>query len=462
MSATRLLIIEDDPGAGEALSTAFRTDGYEVVLATDGLEARQRFADGGWDVILTDIVMEGVDGLTLLREFVAMESVPPIIVMTAYGSVERAVQAMKDGAHDFLEKPLDLHALRTLVRNAVAQRRKEPQNKVLRARIRSDKKTLIPGSGSAMLRVIEQAKNVARTNASVLIQGESGTGKELIARLVHTESMRVDGPMIAVNCAGLTESIIESELFGHEKGAFTGAVRSKKGKFELADGGTIFLDEIGEIPLAVQVKLLRVLQEREVERVGGEEPVKIDVRLICATHRTLEDMVKEGTFREDLYYRIKVIVLKLPSLRERPQDIPELIEHFRVLVNERNRRSVKGFTDAAIAQLQTYSWPGNVRELENIVEQAVVLSRGEIVDAKDLPAEISGDEGPQDMLRVKVGTSLAETEKELILETLKKVGGNKTQAAKLLGIGVRTLYRKLEEYEGSRAASDDGPPPDGP
>ncbi len=460
MSATRLLIVEDDPGAGEALSTAFRTDGYDVVLATDGLEARKKFADGGWDVILTDVVMEGVDGLTLLREFVATESVPPIIVMTAYGSVERAVQAMKDGAHDFLEKPLDLHALRTLVGNAVAQRRKEPQNKALRARIRSDKKTLLPGSSSAMLRVIEQAKNVARTNASVLIQGESGTGKELIARLVHTESMRVDGPMVAVNCAGLTESIIESELFGHMKGAFTGAVRSKKGKFELADGGTLFLDEIGEIPMAVQVKLLRVLQEREVERVGGEEPVKIDVRLVCATHRTLEDMVKEGTFREDLYYRIKVIVLRLPSLRERAGDIPELVEHFRVLVNERNRRDVKGFTDEAVAQLQSYSLPGNVRELENVVEQAIVLSRGEIVGAAGLPTEISGDEGPQDVLRIKVGTSLAETEKDLILETLKKVGGNKTQAAKLLGIGVRTLYRKLEEYERSASGSGETPPAD--
>ena len=447
MSRGRLLIVEDDPGAGQALEQAFRDEDCDTVLATTGSEGRERFAEGGWSLVLTDVVMPDVDGLTLLKEFVGARDAPPVIVMTAYGSVERAVQAMKDGAHDFLEKPLDLTSLRALVRNAIGQRRREPKNKTLRARIRKDKRTLIPGSSPLMLRVIEQARKVAHTNASVLIQGESGTGKELIARLIHVDSMRVDGPMVAVNCAGLTESIIESELFGHVKGAFTGAVRSKKGKFELADGGTLFLDEIGEIPLPVQVKLLRVLQEREVERVGGEGPIPIDVRLVSATHRDIDAMVKEGTFREDLYYRIKVIVLRLPALRERPEDIPELVEHFRVLANERNRRSVESFTDAALRKLMSHSWPGNVRELENVVEQAVVLARGKTIDVGNLPEEITGDEGPQDVLRIPVGTSLAETEKDLILETLKKTGGNKTQAAKLLGIGVRTLYRKLEEYE---------------
>ena len=447
MSAPRLLIVEDDPGAGQALEQAFRDEDCEVVLATTGAEGRERFAEGRWELVLTDVVMPDVDGLTLLKEFVGARDAPPVIVMTAYGSVERAVQAMKDGAHDFLEKPLDLTSLRALVRNAIGQRRREPKNKTLRARIRKDKRTLIPGSSPLMQRVIEQARRVARTNASVLIQGESGTGKELLARLIHVDSMRVDGPMVAVNCAGLTESIIESELFGHVKGAFTGAVRAKKGKFELADGGTLFLDEIGEIPLPVQVKLLRVLQEREVERVGGEGPVSIDVRLVSATHRDIDAMVKEGTFREDLYYRVKVIVLRLPGLRERPDDIPELVEHFRVLANERNRRDVENFTDAALTKFMAHSWPGNVRELENVVEQAVVLARGKTIDVGDLPEEISGDEGPQDVLRITVGTSLAQTEKDLILETLKKTGGNKTQAAKLLGIGVRTLYRKLEEYE---------------
>jgi two-component system response regulator HydG len=280
----------------------------------------------------------------------------------------------------------------------------------------------------------------------VLITGESGTGKELVARLIHRESLRVRGPFVPVNCAGLTESIIESELFGHVKGAFTGAVRAKKGKFELADGGTLFLDEIGEIPLNIQVKLLRVLQEREVEPVGGEEPAKIDVRLVCATHRDLDAMVREGEFREDLYYRIKVVVLRLPSLRERPEDIPELVDHFRELANERNRRDVRSFTPAALERLKLYSWPGNVRELENVVEQAVVLATGDAIDVDALPEEVTGDEPPRDVLRIPVGTTLAQTEKELILETLRKAGGNKTQAAKLLGIGVRTLYRKLEEY----------------
>ncbi|MHC4956159.1 MAG: sigma-54-dependent transcriptional regulator [Planctomycetota bacterium] len=450
--ATRILIAEDDPGASEALETAFTQEGYEVCLATTGSEARERYGEGGWDCVLTDVVMPDVDGLTLLKEFVAPPNAPPVIVMTAYGSIERAVQAMKDGAHDFLEKPLDLQDLRAVVANAIRRRSEEPENKTVRARLRADRKMLVPGASPLMRDVIERAHKIARTNATVLITGESGTGKELVARLIHQESLRVRGAFVAVNCAGLTESIIESELFGHVKGAFTGAVRAKKGKFELADGGTLFMDEIGEIPANVQVKLLRVLQEREVERVGGEEAIKIDVRLICATHRHLEEMVAAGTFREDLYYRIKVIVLHLPPLRERVEDIPDLAEHFRVRANERNGRALEGFTDAAMARLQAYRWPGNVRELENVVEQAVVLGPNEAIDVDDLPPEVGGDRGPRDVLRVPVGTSLAEMERDLILETLRKTGGNKTQAAKLLGIGVRTLYRKLDEYGSAEAA----------
>jgi two-component system response regulator HydG len=447
MTTARLLIAEDDPGAGEALRAAFSDAGYEVLLATTGAEARAAFAKGPWDVVLTDIVMPDVDGLTLLREFVAAPEAPPVIVMTAYASIERAVQAMKDGAYDFLEKPLDLNALRVAVQGAIGSRRGEAAEGGARARIRSvERKALVPGSSPAMQRALQQARRVARTNATVLITGESGTGKELVARMVHTESLRVRGEFVAVNCAGLTESIIESELFGHVKGAFTGAVRAKKGKFELAHGGTLFLDEIGEVPPNVQVKLLRVLQEREVEPVGGEEAIPIDVRLICATHRDLDALVKAGRFREDLYYRIKVIVLRLPALRERPEDIPGLVEHFRKLANERNRRKVMGFTPAALERLVGYAWPGNVRELENVVEQAVVLCRDDVVDTGDLPEEITGDRGPRDVLRIPVGNTLAEAEKELILETLRKAGGNKTQAAKMLGIGVRTLYRKLEEY----------------
>ena len=447
MSEARLLIAEDDPGAGEALRAAFADAGYDVVLASTGAEARTAFEGGPWDAVLTDIVMPDVDGLTLLREFVLAPEAPPVIVMTAYGSIERAVQAMKDGAHDFLEKPLDLNALRVAVQGAIGRRRGEAAEGGARARLRSaERKALLPGSSPLLQRALEQARRVARTNATVLVTGESGTGKELVARMIHMESLRVRGEFVAVNCAGLTESIIESELFGHVKGAFTGAVRAKKGKFELAHGGTLFLDEIGEIPPNVQVKLLRVLQEREVEPVGGEETIPIDVRLICATHRDLDALVKAGKFREDLYYRIKVIVLRLPALRERPEDIPDLANHFRKVANERNRRKAQGFTPAALDRLQRYAWPGNVRELENVVEQAVVLCRGEVVDVPDLPEEITGDRGPQDVLRIPVGNTLAEAEKELILETLRKAGGNKTQAAKMLGIGVRTLYRKLEEY----------------
>jgi len=447
MSSARLLIAEDDPGAGEALRAAFTDAGYDVLLASSGSEARAVFAGGPWDAVLTDVVMPDVDGLTLLREFVSAPDAPPVIVMTAYGSIERAVQAMKDGAYDFLEKPLDLNALRAAVQGAIRNRRGEAAEGGARARIRSaERKALLPGTSPLMARALEQARRVARTNATVLITGESGTGKELVARMIHTESLRMRAELVAVNCAGLTESIIESELFGHVKGAFTGAVRAKKGKFELAHGGTLFLDEIGEIPPNVQVKLLRVLQEREVEPVGGEGAIPIDVRLICATHRDLDALVKAGKFREDLYYRIKVIVIRLPALRERPEDIPGLVDHFRKLGNERNRRKVTGFSHAALERLQGYAWPGNVRELENVVEQAVVLCRGEVVDIGDLPEEVTGDRGPQDVLRIPVGNTLAEAERELILETLRKANGNKTQAAKMLGIGVRTLYRKLEEY----------------
>ncbi len=446
MSLPRILIAEDDPGASEALGTAFGEAGYEVVLATTGSEAREQFARGPWDCVLTDVVMPDVDGLTLLREFVAGVNAPPVIVMTAYGSVERAVQAMKDGAYDFMEKPLDLEDLRTAVGGAIGRTRAEPQNKVARARLAKEKAVLLPGKSPLMQRVFEQAQRVARTNATVLITGESGTGKELIAKMVHQESLRVRGPFVPVNCAGLTESIIESELFGHVKGAFTGAVKGKKGKFELAEGGTLFLDEIGEVPPNVQVKLLRVLQEREIERVGGEEVVKIDVRLVCATHRDLEAMVEQRKFREDLYYRIKVIPLRIPPLRERTEDILDLAEHFRVRSNERNGRSVARFSERAKERLLAYPWPGNVRELENMVEQAVVLAEGDAVDLEAMPEEVSGQRGPQDVLQIPVGTTLAQTERELILETMRKAGGNKTKAAKMLGIGVRTLYRKLEEY----------------
>ncbi|MFI5402980.1 MAG: sigma-54-dependent transcriptional regulator [Planctomycetota bacterium] len=447
MSGARLLIAEDDPGAGEALRSAFADAGYEVLLASTGAEARAAFAEGPWDAVLTDIVMPDVDGLTLLREFVVAPEAPPVIVMTAYGSIERAVQAMKDGAHDFLEKPLDLNALRAAVQGVLQRKQGEAAEGGARARFRSaERKALLPGSSPLMARSIEQARRVARTNATVLITGESGSGKELVARMIHTESLRVRAPFVAVNCAGLTESIIESELFGHVKGAFTGAVRAKKGKLELAHGGTLFLDEIGEIPPNVQVKLLRVLQEREVEPVGGEEAIPIDVRLIGATHRDLDALVKAGKFREDLYYRIKVIVLRLPALRERPEDIPELADHFRKIANERNRRKVSGLSPAALDRLRSYAWPGNVRELENVIEQAVVLCRSDVVDVGDLPEEITGDRGPKDVLRIPVGNTLAEAEKEMILETLRKANGNKTQAAKMLGIGVRTLYRKLEEY----------------
>jgi DNA-binding NtrC family response regulator len=371
-----------------------------------------------------------------------------VVVMTAYATVDRAVRAMKEGADDFLEKPLLLDKLRIIIERSLGHRRIRDENlrlrKALKNRYGFDN---IIGSSPAMQEVFQVVEQVAPTRATVLILGESGTGKELIANAIHYRSDRAKGPLVKVNCAALTETLLESELFGHEKGAFTGAVQRRKGRFEIADGGTLFLDEVAEIPPTTQVKLLRVLQEQSFERVGGNETLQVDVRIITATNTDLKAGVREGRVREDLYYRLKVVTIPLPPLRDRREDIPALARHFVKKFTEQNGKPPMTIDGSAMAALTSYSWPGNVRQLENVLESAVVMSTGETItpelvalDAPRTPVE------DQSVLRFLPGTPLEDVERQLILATLQAEGGNKTQTAKRLGIGVRTLYRKLKEY----------------
>ena len=351
----------------------------------------------------------------------------------------RSLRVSSSGYYEWRTRPRS--------RRALEDQRLREENRRLRAEVeRRYSFANILGRSKAMQGVFEQIRAVAETDAPVLLLGDSGSGKELVSRAIHFHSGRRDGPFVAVNCAAIPETLLESELFGHEKGAFTGADRKRRGLFVEAQEGTLFLDEIAEMPQSLQVKLLRALQDRVVRPVGGNEEVKVDLRLISATNRDLPAFVRQGKFREDLYYRLAVIPIRIPSLRERPEDIPILAEHFLQRAAAGMGKELNGFDEAALKWLHEHNWPGNVRELENVVEQAVVLAPGEAIDASDLPEELTGERGPQDVLRIPVGHTLADAERELILETLRKTAGNKTQAAKLLGIGVRTLYRKLEEY----------------
>lgn len=449
----RLLVVEDEKNAREALGEVFSGE-HEVRLAEDMASARAAIAAAPFDLLLTDVVLPGEgDGLDLLRAAKAAQPEAPVIVMTAYGSVERAVRAMRDGAYDFVEKPLDVRRLRSLVASALAARQQAPVSAAWRAGLSAE--GLPPGfvgSAPALREVFRMVGKAAPTNATVLILGESGTGKELVAEAVHKASPRARGPFVKVHCAALPEGLLEAELFGHARGAFTGAAAERAGRFEAAHGGTLFLDEVGEVPLHTQVKLLRVLQNREVERLGENKPRQVDVRLVAATNADLDAKVRKGEMREDFYFRLKVVTVRMPALRERRGDIPALAEHFRALYAGRHGRDVRGFEPEALALLQQHEWPGNVRELENMVEAAVVLSDGPLVTRAVLPVEVGGQQRVEDLpdtadvLRIKRGTPLPEAERLIILDTMQRTGGNKTAAARILGIGLRTLYRKLEEY----------------
>jgi two-component system response regulator HydG len=392
-----------------------------------------------------------ISGLTALEAIKGLNPAIPVIIMTAYSSVEAAVEALKKGAYDYLTKPLDFDKLKLTLRRAMEHTRLSEENRRLKATLgqQFDRHSII-GRSAAMTRLLETVAQVAPSEATVMISGESGTGKELIAGAIHFNSARLNGPFIKVNCAALTETLLESELFGHEKGAFTGAHRRKEGRFLQADQGSLFLDEVSEMPLTMQVKLLRVLQERDITRVGGEEAVKVDVRIIAATNKDLAQQIAAGRFREDLYYRLNVVSLVLPPLRERPEDIPLLAQHFLEHFMQKNTKTLKGFTPQAMDQLIKYKWPGNVRELMNAIERGVVLARSEYLDVDALPlvpAVVSDRREASPAVTTVEGMALEDLEKQAILNTLAATGGNKSAAARQLGITRKTLRKKLEQYK---------------
>jgi two-component system response regulator HydG len=444
-----ILVVDDDLAHRTMLRTLLAGWGYAVVEADDGSAAIAQVRDRPFDLILMDVRMVKVSGLEALTEIKAFNPAIPVIIMTAYASVETAVEALKKGAYDYLTKPLDFDELRLTMERAMDHSQLREENRLLRERLASrfDRQNLI-GRSQAMTALLEMVAQVAPSEATVLITGESGTGKEMIAGAIHFNSFRKDGPFIRINCAAITETLLESELFGHEKGAFTGADRRKEGKFRQADGGSIFLDEVSEMSLGMQVKLLRVLQEREITRVGGDEVLKVDVRVIAATNRDLLQAMAVSRFREDLYYRLNVVTLHVSPLRSRREDIPLLAQHFLIHFAGKNHKSIRGFTPQAMDRLLRYAWPGNVRELMNAIERGVVLSRSEYLDDAELPL-ISASEGATEPLpgEMQDGEApLEEVEKAAILKSLAAAEGNKSEAARRLGITRRTLYQKLKKW----------------
>lgn len=448
MSKT-ILVCDDEKNIREGLGLALEMDNYSVLLAASGEVAWKQINKNDVDLVITDLRMEGMGGEELLKKIVASYPNIPVFILTGHGTIETAVNAMRDGAVDFFTKPVDLDRLSLMVKKSLKNKDLLDENikikeelAVLKAKNSYAK---MIGNSDKMKELMDTIALVSPSKASVLVTGESGVGKELVADAIHQLSPRRKGPFIKVHCAALTESLLESELFGHEKGAFTGAIATKKGRFELANGGTIFLDEIGDINLSTQIKILRVLQERQFERVGGETTLTVDVRVVTATNKDLQKEIEKGTFREDLFYRLNVVHITVPTLKERKDDLPLLITSFLEQLNEENGKNVKGFTQAAKYAIFSYDWPGNIRELHNCVEAAVVLTRNELIDVEDLPLQVR-KLGENPSIKIDIGTTLAESEKILILGTLSSVNGNKTKAAEILKIGRKTLHRKLEEY----------------
>ncbi len=446
----RVLIIDDDEAHAEALADGLEHENASCRIAHSGRQGIELMSDATYDAILTDLVMRDVDGLEVLREAVRLQPEAAVLLITGHGSVETAVDAMRLGAADYLTKPVRIAELRARLARALETGRLRRTNRELRRQL--DKRygfEEIIGHSAPMQRVFDVLQQVAGTHATVLILGESGTGKELVARGIHTNSPRKDKPFVAVNCAALSQGLIESELFGHVKGAFTGAAGAKEGMLVYADGGTLFLDEVGDMPLETQAKLLRVLESREVQPVGGNVSRKVDVRLVTATNRDLREMVAQSKFREDLLFRLQVVTIALPPLRERPGDVPLLIDHFIGELAKEHGRTVRGITPEARAALVRYEWPGNVRELRNAIENMVLLSRSDVLDREDVPEHVRqaiGLPGRAPGHYELAGRTLAEVERDLIQATLALAQKNRQKAAKLMGIGERTLYRKLREY----------------
>lgn len=433
------------------LRTMLRSWGYAVSEAADGDEALNLVRERAFDAVLTDVRMARMDGIHTLKSVLEYNPALPVVLMTAYSSVETAVEALRLGAYDYLVKPLDFEILRHTLRQAIEHSRLSVENRELRRQLsEAAARPGILGRSPAMLAMQETIATVAPTEATVLITGELGTGKELVARALHSGSARADKPMVTVNCAALAENLLESELFGHEKGSFTGADRRREGRFVQANGGTLFLDEIGEMPLPLQAKLLRALQEGEVQRVGSDAPLTVDVRVLAATNRDLREEVARRRFREDLYFRLNVISLEVPPLRDRGEDIPVLAAHFLERFAGRNRKSIRGFSPQAVDSLLRYAWPGNVRELENAVERAVILCNGDLITRRELPAAITEAASPEEASSAAVGAlaglPLDELERRAIGETLRCTGDNKSEAARQLGITRATLHNKLRKY----------------
>ncbi|MHB8091568.1 MAG: sigma-54-dependent transcriptional regulator [Syntrophales bacterium] len=444
-----ILIVDDEASHRMMLRAVLREDGYAVTEASDGTEAVAAVAKEAFDVILLDIRMTAMDGIEALAEIRKISPHVPVLIMTAYASVKTAVEALKAGAFDYLMKPLDIDELKILIGKALDHYHLREENIMLKERLgdRFDFSRIIARSAK-MRGLVDTLSLVAPSDATVLIMGESGTGKEVVANAIHHNSLRAGQAFIKVSCAALPETLLESELFGHEKGAFTGAMARREGRFQLADGGTIFLDEIGEMSTAVQTKLLRVLQEKEFQPLGSNRTVKVDIRVIAATNRELEAEVKSGRFREDLYYRLNVVPIMLPPLRERKEDIPPLAEHFLSLYCSKSGKALKGIAGKAMDLLVRYDWPGNIRELENCIERAVIMAREAAIIPADFPLVIqmlSPAEG-KEFLDTSSGFCISEMEKALIIKTLADMGGNRTRAAKSLGINRRTLQNKLKEY----------------
>jgi len=461
-SNPKVLVAEDDRVARELLSEILASEGFDVTAVDTGRAAIEELRRQPFELCVSDVRMEDGDGFDVLQAFQAHAPGTPVILLTAFGDVSDAMAAIQKGAYDYVSKPFDVEELKVTVRRALERRRLLEENKALRRDIQSRYRIdTIVGASPAMLEVYKLVAKVATTAATVLVVGESGTGKELVARAIHKNSLRNQGPFVAVNCTALTESLLESELFGHAKGAFTGAVAAKRGLFEEAHGGTLFLDEIAEIGPKMQAQLLRVLQDGEIRRVGSTEPIRVDTRIVAATNRDLEAEVKAGRFREDLFFRIHVVTLKLPPLRERKSDIPLLVEHFIAKHAARSGSTEPvGIAPEAMTALTRYSWPGNVRELENAIERALTLAKGGIILCSDLPPEVVQEAMPE---RTGGGTlyddrpTLAELERRYIDLILRETAGNKKRAAEILGIDRRTLYRMLGRGEAER---EDEPPPE--
>jgi two-component system, NtrC family, response regulator len=451
----RILVVDDEQNARQALKTILTEEGFEVAEAADGEEGLAALTSFHPDAVLCDIRMPKLDGLQLLERARAEGHSCVFVMVTAFASIETAVQAMKAGAEDYVTKPIDVASVLAKLDKVLEKRTLRQENELLRERLREKHKFAnIIGDSAELQSVFDVVVRAAPTRATILVLGESGTGKELIAQAIHEASPRHDKPFVKVNCAALTETLLESELFGHEKGSFTGAAGRREGRFELANGGTLFLDELGDVSSGLQVKLLRVLQQQEFERVGGTQTLKVDVRVVAATNRDLEAQVKAGQFREDLYYRLNVVSVTMPPLRRRKGDIPALVQHFLERYGQLHGKHMKGLAPGTLNVLLAHDWPGNVRELGNVVERAVVLARGTELTSDDLPATLRGprpSERPHDSLIP--GATLYEIEREAILRTLEMVGGSTSRAADVLGISVRKIQYRLKEYAEANGAS---------